>query len=436
MPSTYSDSLRLELIGPGEKVGTWGTTTNTNLGTILDKAIAGYVAVTTTSANQALTVASGADDQARAAALQLNTSTGANFNVYAPPVSKVYVVLNASATYTATLYNSTTTGGTTAAGAGVSIPPGSRYLVVSNGVNFSLVGDAGATTNTPNTLVKRDASGNFSAGTVTASLIGNVTGDVTGNVSGNAGTVTNGVYTTGDQTIDGVKTFSSSPVVPAGATGSQAPRAEEVVPKVGGAARIPSWTTEGRPGAPSAGDMGLNTTLGRLEVWSNNRWEWQGARQLAALTLNGQTAVTTDITAGLSELEIICPAVSHNSGTLGGLRVRVGPTAGVLTTGYTAGWQIQTGASITIGTATTSVRGGDAVSTVNVSYHFKARRLTGNLWWFSSNCVRADSGSYDGVSGYIDVGGDLTKLELALTNGGAFDQPNNDAGKAYIYGSF
>lgn len=42
-----------------------------------------------------------------------------------------------------------------------------------------------------------------------AGLVGNVTGNVTGNVSGNAGTVTNGVYTTGNQTIAGTKTFSA-----------------------------------------------------------------------------------------------------------------------------------------------------------------------------------------------------------------------------------
>ena len=46
---------------------------------------------------------------------------------------------------------------------------------------------------------------------------GNITagGQFIGNVTGNAGTVTNGVYTTGDQTIGGVKTFSSFPVLPA-----------------------------------------------------------------------------------------------------------------------------------------------------------------------------------------------------------------------------
>jgi len=47
-------------------------------------------------------------------------------------------------------------------------------------------------------------------GGVVGNVTGNLTGNVTGNVSGNAGTVTNGVYTTGDQTIAGIKTFSST----------------------------------------------------------------------------------------------------------------------------------------------------------------------------------------------------------------------------------
>jgi hypothetical protein len=45
---------------------------------------------------------------------------------------------------------------------------------------------------------------------VTGNVTGNLTGNVTGSVSGNAGTVTNGVYTTGDQTIAGNKTFSGN----------------------------------------------------------------------------------------------------------------------------------------------------------------------------------------------------------------------------------
>lgn len=49
-----------------------------------------------------------------------------------------------------------------------------------------------------------------SATKFTGPLIGNVTGDI----SGNAGTVTNGVYTTGTQSIGGAKTFTTQVVAP------------------------------------------------------------------------------------------------------------------------------------------------------------------------------------------------------------------------------
>lgn len=44
----------------------------------------------------------------------------------------------------------------------------------------------------------------------TGTLVANLEGNVTGTLTGNADTVTNGVYTTGNQTIAGVKTFSSA----------------------------------------------------------------------------------------------------------------------------------------------------------------------------------------------------------------------------------
>jgi hypothetical protein len=49
--------------------------------------------------------------------------------------------------------------------------------------------------NTASAIVARDASGNFTAGTITAALTGNVTG-TSGSTTGNAATVTNGIYTT------------------------------------------------------------------------------------------------------------------------------------------------------------------------------------------------------------------------------------------------
>jgi len=128
MPSTYSPDLRIELIANGEQSGTWGTTTNTNLGTVIEDAIAALASVSVTSANQALTALNGAVDQARCAALSLTTTTAANFAVYVPPVPKLYVVTNPSG-YTATVYASTVLGNTTAAGAGVAIPTGKSVLL-------------------------------------------------------------------------------------------------------------------------------------------------------------------------------------------------------------------------------------------------------------------------------------------------------------------
>jgi hypothetical protein len=163
----YSDNLRIDLIATGTQAGVWGTTTNTNLGTIIEDAIAGYAAVSVTSANQAFTIVDGAADQARNAMIRLTTTTTANFAVYAPPVSKQYVIQNGSA-YTATIYNSTVSGNTTAAGAGVAIPAGKTMTVWSNGTDF---------------LVQNSH--------VIGTVVGNVTGDLTGNVTGNI----NGVVT-------------------------------------------------------------------------------------------------------------------------------------------------------------------------------------------------------------------------------------------------
>jgi hypothetical protein len=144
MASTYSPSLRIELIGAGDQAGTWNTTTNSNLGTIIESAIAGYVAVSVTSANQAFTALDGAADQARNAVIALTTTTGANFAVYAPPQEKTYVIYNTTA-FTATIYNSTVLGNTTAAGAGINVPAGKKLLVFSDGTNFYTIESANLT---------------------------------------------------------------------------------------------------------------------------------------------------------------------------------------------------------------------------------------------------------------------------------------------------
>jgi hypothetical protein len=139
MSSTYSSSLRIELIGSGDQAGAWGTTTNGNLEYILDTAIAGYQAVTVTSTNQALTYVNGSSSTASLnesiyAMLKFNSAAAASA-IYAPPASKQYIIWNNSG-YTITIYNSTVIGNTTAAGTGVAIANGNKVMVWSDATNF------------------------------------------------------------------------------------------------------------------------------------------------------------------------------------------------------------------------------------------------------------------------------------------------------------
>jgi hypothetical protein len=139
MASTYSSDLRIELIANGEQSGTWGSTTNNNLGTLIESAISGRAVVTVTSDKQALTAIDGAADQARCAAIEVVNGYGANCAIYAPPVTKLYVVENTSLLYNLTVYANTgplPPNSVTAAGDGVVVPPGKTVLIRCNTVDM------------------------------------------------------------------------------------------------------------------------------------------------------------------------------------------------------------------------------------------------------------------------------------------------------------
>ena len=97
MPSTYSPSLRLELIGAGEQAGNWGNTTNTNLGSLLEQAITGVGSISMLDATTTLVAGSGVVDQARNAVLVLSGTLTANRDLIVPTFNKFYAVRNATA---------------------------------------------------------------------------------------------------------------------------------------------------------------------------------------------------------------------------------------------------------------------------------------------------------------------------------------------------
>lgn len=126
MASTYSNSLKLQLMATGENSTTWGAVTNTNLGTTLEEAIVGSADVTFSSADTSISLSnSNATQTARHLRLNLTGTTGGVTRVLTvPDVEKVYMVNNACAD-AIEVKNST--------GSNVSVPAGKSMWVYSTG---------------------------------------------------------------------------------------------------------------------------------------------------------------------------------------------------------------------------------------------------------------------------------------------------------------
>jgi hypothetical protein len=109
----------------------WGTTTNNNLGTLLEQSIAGVQAITMTDANYTLSNYNGVSDEARKAVLVVSGTNAAVRDIIAPLTPKVYTIKN------------NTTGGfainiRAPSGSSVSIPNGVTSSVYCDGTNFNL----------------------------------------------------------------------------------------------------------------------------------------------------------------------------------------------------------------------------------------------------------------------------------------------------------
>jgi hypothetical protein len=94
--STYTTSLGLEEITPGDQAGLWGNTTNNNL-ELIDQAVTGVTPISFAALSgtvRTLDAANGALDEARAAVLNITgNATGSN-TVVVPNKQKTYLVRN------------------------------------------------------------------------------------------------------------------------------------------------------------------------------------------------------------------------------------------------------------------------------------------------------------------------------------------------------
>ena len=165
MATQYTSILKLALPTQGELSGSWGTTVNENITTMVEQAVAGLATINSWSVNShTLTTADGTTSEARCAMLVADDDGGGQpsgaATIICPTASKIYILKNISG-QAVTLK--------TASGTGIAVPNNGTSILFCDGTNVveAINNITGALTTGALTVV----------GDVTASGTLNVTGD-------------------------------------------------------------------------------------------------------------------------------------------------------------------------------------------------------------------------------------------------------------------
>ena len=207
MASTYSQ-LKIELIGTGDQAGTWGATTNVNLGTAIEEAITGSANVTFASSNVALALTdTNAAQTARNLRLNLVGTIAAQQHLFVPAIEKQYLVSN-TLTFPVVIANGSNSGAT---GTTFTLPAGRSSLVFNDGTNINDV--VTFVTSLGNVSLSNVTINGGTANGVTQSNVSIISGNING-VTSNASTFSNATMSTvtiNGGTSNGV-TFSNATI--------------------------------------------------------------------------------------------------------------------------------------------------------------------------------------------------------------------------------
>ena len=435
MASTYSESLKLELIGDGDQSGTWGSTTNRNLGTLLEQAITGVKTITMVNANYVLTNFNGVSDEARNAVLVVQGTNSAIRQIVAPLEQKLYVVYNnTSGGYAITIGASS--------GALISIPNGVTAQVYCDGTNFysSQTGSAGNFTVNGNLTAtgNETLTGNMSVGgslQTTAGLGSYLAGSFTGGISGTTLTVSavaSGQLFVG-QTISGTGITSGTTITAFGTgTGGAGTYTVSVVPSTNPTGSI---TITGAAGTtaltPAATDNTVKiattafvqtallnglTLTGTIQMWPTDsaptgyllcngaaisRTTYSGLFGVVGSTFgSGDGSTTFNLPNYVNRMPFgaNAPTTASVTGAINNGSTLAGTTLTVtsVSSGTLAVGQVITGTGITANTRIIALgtgTGGAGTYTVNISQLVASTGITANPWVSNGST----GGATDGV---------------------------------------
>jgi len=260
---------------------------------------------------------------------------------------------------------------------GTGISGSATFTANQSGSSSFTVTSNATSSNTVSTIVARDASGNFNAGTITAALTGNVTGDV----SGNAGTAT--ILQTA-RTIGGVS--------------------------FNGSANI------NLPGVDTAGNQDTSGNAATATKWATGR----------TISLTGDVTGTSGAFDGSGNLSfattIAANSVALGTDTTGNYVASI--TNGSYLTGGNGGSE---GAALTLAVDATNANTASKVVARDASGNFSAGTITASLTGNVTGDVSGSSGSCTGNAATA------TTLQTARTiNGVSFNGSANITVEPYI----
>jgi len=323
MPSTYSTNLGIELIATGEQSGTWGATTNSNLGTLIEQAISGYASqAITDGADTAITLPNGATGVARNMSLELTGTLTAARNLIVPAKKKLYFIYNnTSGGYAVTVKVSGLTG--------VSVPNGKKMVLVCNGTDvveaINYASTLGASTLTASTgtittlgstsaVIGSPTDGNKGSGSINAEAlyvggvaVGTGNGSVTSvDVSGGStGLTTSGGPVTGS----GVITIAGTLAAASGGTGQTSYTTGDLLyasgtttlSKLADIATGNALISGGVGVAPSWGKIALTTHVSGTLPVANGGTGVTASTGTGSVVLNTSPSLSTSATLALTD---------------------------------------------------------------------------------------------------------------------------------------